>query len=94
MEKRRGMLRLLAQAADVPQEILPGTPLVEITDRSRVLVENHGGVTELLPELIRVRVSYGSLTVRGMDLRIAKMSASQLVITGRIFDVSLEEGAG
>ena len=50
-------------------------------------------MTELLPELIRVRVSYGSLAVRGMRLRVTKMSADQLVITGRIFGVSLEEGS-
>ncbi len=29
-----------------PQELLPGMPLIEITGAGRVLIENHGGVTE------------------------------------------------
>ena len=40
------MLRLMAEAADAPQELLPGVPLIEITGAGRVLIENHGGVTE------------------------------------------------
>ena len=70
--------------------VLPDTPLVELTDERRVLVENHGGITEFEPELIRVRVRFGTLAVHGRCLCIAKMSAKQLVITGRIDGVTLE----
>lgn len=90
MKRGYHMLQLLTEAADLPQEVLPDTPLVELTDERRVLVENHGGITEFEPELIRVRVRFGTLAVHGRCLCIAKMSAKQLVITGRIDGVTLE----
>lgn len=94
MKRGYRMMELLTQAADLPQEILPGTPLVELTDQRRVLVENHGGITELEPEVIRVRVRFGHLAIRGQGLSIAKMSATQLVIQGRIDGVLLEREGG
>lgn len=48
------MLRLVTEAADVPQELIPGTPLIEITGSSRVLIENHCGVTSTS------RIGFGS----------------------------------
>lgn len=90
MKRGYHMLQLLTEAADLPQELLPDTPLIELTDERRVLVENHGGITEFEPELIRVRVRFGTLAIHGRSLRIAKMSAKQLVVIGHIDELKLE----
>ena len=36
----------MADAADLPDEPIPGQPLVEIAGERRVLIERHSGVTE------------------------------------------------
>lgn len=90
MSKDRSMLHLLSEAVDFPQELLRGTPLVELTDHTRVLIENHGGVMEYERERICVRVRYGTLIILGNKLQICRMSSSQLVIVGQIQRLELD----
>ncbi len=92
MKLSRSMLRLMAEAADVPQELLPGTPLIEITGNQRVLIENHLGVTEYQRDMIRVRVRSGAVVVCGCRLKITRMAKRQLVIAGEVQRVELERG--
>ncbi|MFR1753953.1 MAG: YabP/YqfC family sporulation protein [Oscillospiraceae bacterium] len=94
MKKGRSMLRLMAEAADTPQELLPGMPLIEITGSGRVLIENHGGVTEYETDRIRVRLRFGAVVIRGSRLKITRMSKCQLVISGSLLGVDLERGIG
>lgn len=90
MEKHRGILRDMIDAADLPGELLPGTPLMELTGSCRFFMENHLGVTEYTCERICVRVANGEVAVLGRNLTIARMTAKQLVITGRISMVELQ----
>lgn len=69
-------------------------PLVELLADTRVLIENHMGITCYGPEQISVRLKYGYLHVQGIDLEIACMSACQLVITGRILRLEPERREG
>lgn len=89
MKQRNGMLERLADRADLQGEALPGQPLLELYGDRRVLIEHHSGVTEYGRERIQVRVRYGWLCICGGCLELARMTAEQLVITGRIDSVSL-----
>ena len=72
----------------------PGLPLVEIAGDRRVLIEHHRGVVAYGPCEILVRVKYGQVRVTGSGLCLAKMSAEQLVICGRIGSVELLKTGG
>lgn len=89
MVKRRGWIERLADSADLQGEAFPGQPLVELYGDRRVLIEHHGGVTEYGREKIQVKVRYGYLCICGSCLELARMTADQLVITGRIDSVSI-----
>lgn len=78
--------------ADLPGEVMPAQPLVEIAGENRVLIENHHGVTGYGCTEIRVKVRYGQLCICGSCLELARMTKQQLVITGRIDSVSLCRG--
>ena len=85
-------LERLSLAADLLDEPLPGRPLVEIVDHSRVLIENHKGVSEYGREMIRVKVKFGSICVCGTNLELARMTKGQLVICGNIDSIQLCRG--
>lgn len=89
MKQRRGWIERLADSTDLQGEALPGQPLVELFSDRRVLIEHHGGVTEYGREKIQVKVRYGYVCICGGCLELARMTAEQLVITGRIDSVSL-----
>ncbi len=89
MKQRRLWMERLADTADLQGEAFPGQPLVEVYGDRRVLIEHHGGVTEYGREKIQVKVRYGALCICGGCLELARMTAEQLVITGRIDSVTL-----
>lgn len=90
-ETMRGVrfLERLAEGADLPGEPLPGQTIVELAGDRRVLIENHGGVTQYSAERIGVRVNYGTVCVIGCGLELKQMTKERLVIAGRIDSVNL-----
>lgn len=89
MRQGKGWLERLSDGADLPGLPLPGVPLVELAGDRRVLIENHGGVTEYGSCRIQVQVRYGQIAVCGRDLQLARMTREQLVISGKIDSVTL-----
>ncbi len=85
----RGLFQRMSMAADLPDEPIPGLPLVEIAGDSRVLVERHRGVTEYGNCCIRVKVKFGQICIEGSGLELARMTPGQLIISGRIEQVRL-----
>ena len=89
MDKKERLLERLTIAADLPDECIPGLPLVELYGDTRVLVEHHMGVTEYGREQIRIRVKFGDICICGMGLELSRMTKGQLVIRGQIHGISL-----
>lgn len=89
MEQCRSLWTRFTGTADLDTEPCPKQPLVEISGTGRVLVENHQGIFAYGQEEIQIKVSYGSLVVKGSCLELACMSKEQLIITGHIDSVLL-----
>ena len=89
MGRRSGMLERIFEGIDLPGEVLPGQPLVELSGDGRVLIENHRGVTEYRNDRIAIQVSYGHVIVIGQELELTRMCKEQLVILGRIESITL-----
>lgn len=89
MRQGKSWLERITDGADLPGMAMPGVPLVELAGDRRVLIENHGGVTEYGSCRIQVRVRYGQIAVCGENLQLARMTREQLVISGRIDAVTL-----
>ena len=80
-----GFLDKLNQKTDM----VPGCPILEIAGQCRVLIENHQGIIAYSTSQIMVRVQFGTYTIHGTGLKVAKMSKDQLVIQGRVDVVQL-----
>lgn len=89
MKKEKSFLERLAEGAELLSEPLPGQPIVEMCGDRRVVIENHGGVTQYTREKIGIKVKYGTLCVCGCGLELVRMSREQLIIAGRIDSVHL-----
>ncbi len=86
---KRSILQYLADSADLAGECLPGQTLIELLGDNRVLIENHGGITQYGTEQIQVQVRYGSICVSGKQLKLCQMNGPQLVIMGCIESITL-----
>ena len=79
-------------AADLPDEPLPGLPLIEVAGDRRVLIEHHCGVMEYSTQAIRIKVKYGQICIEGTCLTLTHMTKGQLIISGRIHSIHLLRG--
>ena len=90
MAQKEYWVQRMADHADLYGESVPGVPILEIAGDHRVLVERHRGVIEYGPQCIRVRVSYGILCISGCNMELTRMTAQQLIISGRIDGISID----
>lgn len=89
MKRGHRILNRIVEEADLPGEILPGLPVVEIAGERRVLVENHMGVMEYSQGRIGIKVKYGMVVICGSCMTLTRMTKEQLVVSGKIDGVSL-----
>lgn len=92
--KGRGLKAKLAQTLDLPQEVLDHLPVMHLTGKQRLWVENHRGLVAYDPRLIRIRTACGVLAVSGQDLLIKNMGPEELLILGCIEDIDLQQLEG
>lgn len=86
---RKTFLNRLILGIDLPGEVLPKTPLIEILGEHRVLVENHSGVAGYCDNEVCINVKFGIVKISGQDLALTRMTGEQLVVSGVIDGVRL-----
>jgi len=70
--------------AGLKGEALPGSPLIEIIGKNRVLIENHKGVNCYTENEIHVNCRLGNIRIIGEKMSLVHMAKDCLVITGYI----------
>lgn len=71
----------------------PRTPLTEITDNRRVLIENHRGIASYGTQQIRVNAACGYICIQGNYLQLRCITKEKVVVTGHIHAVSFHREA-
>ena len=88
-ENRKGLLEKTAEALDLPGEIVAGLPHIELTGSHQLRMENHKGILAYGSQEIHISGGKVVFKVRGEDLELKAMNASQLLITGDIAAIEL-----
>ena len=89
MKAKRERAELLADRLDIPADAL-GSMKLSLCGRSRLLVENHGGIISYGDALIVIGCGRARLIVRGGGLRLAAMNAGDMLICGTITALEFE----
>ena len=91
---KKHWIEMIADCADLPGEVMPGIPVLELAGDHRILIERHSGITEYSCDKIGVTVAYGRVVISGSDLELARMTRDQLIITGRIAQITVHRRDG
>lgn len=88
MERKESILEKTAQALDLPPDVA-GLPRIELLGDKELRVEYHKGILAYGTE--EIHISGGKLVIRvlGSGLELRSMTASELLVTGRIHAVEL-----
>jgi sporulation protein YqfC len=87
---RRGKLQALAGLLEIPQDIVLDLPRITMLGNKQLLVENHKGIIEYTPFLVRVKLNQGELNIRGEELMLGNLQTEQLLVEGVITEVKYE----
>ncbi len=74
----------MAEALELPREVVLRLPLICLTGRTELTVENYKGMLEYNEEEIRINTAEGILSVRGRGLCLQRMTAECVAIGGYI----------
>lgn len=75
---------------NLPEDALLGAPRVTLSGSHRVLIENHRGLKNLESELVLIAGKRVQIRIRGTELNLETMNASEMLISGQIFSVEIE----
>ena len=90
MKSRRfGFLERAAETFDLPADALAGLPKVELVGDGELRVENHKGILAYGREEIHISGGVYIIKVVGQELELRAMTGLELLITGKVLQISL-----
>lgn len=91
---KSSFLQRLTDALELPKDVVLDLPKATIFGSVQAVLENHKGILEYTPELIRVRSSVGEIYITGERLRIGSILKDELVIDGKIDSIVIDGKKG
>lgn len=76
---------------EMPREITTNEPKITIVSFQEMLIENYKGVLEYENYYVRVNTYIGIMNINGFNLNLNQISSDDLIITGRITGIEIEE---
>ncbi|QDR80938.1 sporulation protein YqfC [Sporomusa termitida] len=90
MLRRKGNLQSLAGFLEIPQDIVLDLPRITMLGNKQLLVENHKGIIEYTPSLVRIKLNQGELFVTGEGLILGNLQAEQILVEGMVREVKYD----
>jgi len=90
MLRRKGNLQSLAGFLDIPQDIVLDLPRITMLGNQQLLVENHKGIIEYTPSLVRIKLNQGELFVQGENLTLGNLQAEQILVEGVVRGITYD----
>ncbi|MGI6576109.1 MAG: sporulation protein YqfC [bacterium] len=92
--KERHSFALRSELADffeLPKDILLDLPRLTLMGNLRLVVENHRGIIQYAPELLRICLEKGEIAITGTDLNIALISGEEIIVEGKLTGVQFRD---
>ncbi|MBP2653858.1 MAG: sporulation protein YqfC [Firmicutes bacterium] len=88
--RRRGKLERLARILEIPEDIVLDLPRITMLGNQQLLVENHKGIIEYAPFLVRIKLNQGELVINGEELTLGNLAAEQILVEGTVAQIKYE----
>ncbi len=90
MQHRNKSLQKLAGLLDIPQDIVLDLPRITMLGNKQLLVENHKGIIEYTPSLVRIKLNQGELIINGKELTLGNLQVEQILVEGTVRDITYD----
>ena len=76
---------------EIPRELTTNEPKITIVSFNEMLIENYKGVLEYEDYFARVNTYMGIININGFNLNLNQISSDDIIITGKITSIEIEE---
>ncbi|HEX3032098.1 MAG TPA: sporulation protein YqfC [Bacillota bacterium] len=90
-ERRKKWQDQAANWLEIPKDIALDLPKITVIGNVQAFVENHRGILEYTPELIRIKVSTGQMVIKGKDLFLRNILMHEILVEGAISGIEIKE---
>ncbi|MBP2626360.1 MAG: sporulation protein YqfC [Firmicutes bacterium] len=80
----------LAGVLEIPQDIVLDLPRITMLGNQQLLVENHKGIIEYTPSLVRIKLNQGELLVAGKNLMLGNLQIEQILVEGTVGEIKYD----
>jgi len=87
MKRTENIKKNIADALELPQDIVLDLPKITMVGNLQLCVENHKGIIEYTNNQIRIYTKLGILRVLGKNLLLKNIVLEEIVIVGEIKQV-------
>ncbi|KAB3533256.1 sporulation protein YqfC [Alkaliphilus serpentinus] len=84
MKKTEAIKKNIADALELPQDILLDLPKITLVGNLQLYVENHKGILEYSSTRIRIFTKSGILRIIGKSLLLKSIVVEEIIIVGEI----------
>lgn len=85
--EREGYLEILSTQLKLPPDILAGAPIITMSGRNEICVENYKGILEYDNCCIKISTKIGTVGIFGKRLNISYFTNDEMKVTGIIHRV-------
>lgn len=82
--QRVSYLEKVSNSLNLPPDILAGAPIVTVTGRNEITVENYKGIIEYNHQMIKLQTKLCNVIVEGTNLNIMYFTEDEMKITGYV----------
>ena len=86
----KGVRTQAADALNIPKDVMLGEPVITITGRQNVYIENYNRIISFEEHEIRIQAKTCKISVCGKRLRIEYYTKDEMLIAGQILSVVTE----
>lgn len=91
-KREKGELqRRVTDFLDLPKDVFLDLPRITLLGNLQLFIENHYGIIEYSPGIIRISSNRGEITVTGSELLIETILAEEITIVGKIGEIKFSD---
>jgi len=91
-KREKGELqRRVTDFLDLPKDVFLDLPRITLLGNMQLFIENHYGIIEYSPGIIRVSSNRGEIVITGSELLIETILSEEITIIGKIGEIKFSE---
>lgn len=81
---KEGFRTRIAEASELPKDVVLGLPILTMLGRTELSVENYRGILEYTDTLVRIQTKIGQIRVLGKNIQVVYYTNDEMKIHGSI----------